>query len=119
MKESEFDKMSMIIGYNQSDITYGQGSITSVLLSTNRKVSLDGITRPEVRTIISWSGGMSGFTLYYSHFTDIVDQDRDPRTKISGLKFSCPGIVPGILGPRRTQFSTFAWSYSNRVFSKR
>lgn len=29
VKESEFDKMSMIIGYNASDITYGQGSSTS------------------------------------------------------------------------------------------
>ena len=29
VKESEFDKMSMIIGYNASDITYGQGSYTS------------------------------------------------------------------------------------------
>ena len=34
-----------------------------------------------------WSGGMSGFTLYYSHFTDIVDQE--------GHNFPLsPGLIP-------------------------
>ena len=37
--ESELEKMSLIIGYNASDVTYG------------------------------WNGRMSGFTLHYSHFT--------------------------------------------------
>ena len=44
LSESELEKMSLIIGYNASDVTYG------------------------------WNGRMSGFTLHYSHFTDIVEE---------------------------------------------
>lgn len=49
--------MSLIIGYNASDVTYG------------------------------WNGRMSGFTLHYSHFTDIVEEH--------GHAFPLsPGLIP-------------------------
>ena len=83
VKESEFDKMSMIIGYNASDITYGQGSSTSGEILSHFRLCID--QKYELRE--SWSGGMSGFTLYYSHFTDIVDQE--------GHNFPLsPGLIP-------------------------
>ena len=39
VKESEFDKMSMIIGYNASDITYGLGSFTSDPYPSNLRLT--------------------------------------------------------------------------------
>ena len=43
-RESELEKLSIIIGFNQSDTTYG------------------------------WNGKTSGFTLHYLHFTDIIEE---------------------------------------------
>ena len=72
-EESELEKMSIIIGtfsissfkynvfklvgYNGSDVTYG------------------------------WNGRMSGFTLHYSHFTDVIEEH--------GHAFPLsPGLIP-------------------------
>ena len=44
LSESELEKLSIIIGFNQSDTTYG------------------------------WNGKTSGFTLHYLHFTDIIEE---------------------------------------------
>ena len=55
--ESELQRMSIIMGYNSSDTTYG------------------------------WNGGMAGFTLHYSHFTDSIPEQ--------GRAFPLsPGLIP-------------------------